>query len=131
MLNIEKYKDEILDNYRHMQFYEAVKTVAENHGVCLICNINIAMSWLCEEYKEPVLTEYEKNWLKVVCEPFHNKVEFVTKEHILSHPGEFISIEICADESIIFPFFEEGSQFKNMKVSKEYTLEELGVFYDK
>lgn len=131
MLNIEKYRDEILNNCkRNMQFQEATAMVARKQGILFDDTIKNAMDWLCEEYVEPLLTEKEKNWLKTVCEPFYDKVKYVVKDQMYVNGSEFIAIEMCDDEGLYFPDFAEGTQFRNLETDKKYSLKELGISYD-
>lgn len=75
------------------------------------------------ERKEEILDETEKRYLRGVIRPFRDKVKFISKES--NYNGtEYIEINL-EDSSGLLPDFEEYTMYKNMKVNKEYTLEEL------
>ena len=85
-----------------------------------------------EEYKEPVLTDKEKEYLSAVIKPFRDRVVYILKVEA----GEcnwLISIKIKrydeedSNEYIDLPYFRENTMYKNMLINREYTLEELGL----
>lgn len=65
MLNIEKYKDEIL-KYAGYQYslmcliYENIMKKNDCTGCCSKCKRE-TIKWLTSEYKEPILTNEESN----------------------------------------------------------------------
>lgn len=66
MLNIEKYKEEIIDEWLYSgedSFLDDIKNVARKHGLNTKYCEDI-MDWLCDEYKEPLLSDEEKNFIK-------------------------------------------------------------------
>ena len=75
--------------------------------------------------KDKILTEKEKNYICNLIKPFSNKVDKIVKEEIGNE--EFIFIIIKEDTNIALPNFEKGKYYKNMKLNKEYTLEELDL----
>ena len=130
MLNIEKYKDEILKQVKSGNtFFCAIGNVSDINTChyCEICDKKCEekmFNWLLEEYKEPILTEEEKAYLSAVIKPFRDKVKCILK---CSNSGEWIAIKIIDDATINFPYFEKGSMYKGMKLDRKYTLEELGL----
>ena len=81
------------------------------------------------KFKE-VLDTKEKEYLSAVIKPFKNRVENIHKVELVDY--EYIRIEILGfcdgvDDSISLPFFKKGTMYKGMKLSKEYTLKELGL----
>ena len=85
-------------------------------------HLSLFLSWLEEEYKEPILDDVEKAYLSAVIKPFREKVGYVKK--IDCGKREFLKIYL-EDDSIPFPFFTKGTMYKGMEADKEYTLEEL------
>ncbi len=114
MLNIEKYKDEILKEYD--------------------CNdvLKCFLEWLCAECKEPPLTAKERDYLELVFKPFWQDIAYVKKDN--DSGGEYLRIKskkgILVDEAVYSPYWRGGTFFQGMEVGKEYTLQELGITYE-
>ncbi len=128
MLNIEKYKDEISKTWKNTSYelHEAIESVMYRQGVDL-GKVSF-FDWLCEEYKEPILTEEEREYLKAVLKPFHEKVVYIFKSE--GKTKECIVYSIYQERKYDLPLFEKGTMYKGMEESKGYTLEELGITYD-
>ena len=82
------------------------------------------------EIKAPsILDEKEKEYLSAVIKPFRNIVKNISKSNVANGLYEYISIEtvhpLAKTEFISFPLFETQTMYKNMKLRKKYTLEEL------
>ena len=137
MLNKEKYKDEL------EKILGKVITVSKNGKICQCRDIGKCSSdciffngndtncvrktivWLNSEYKEPILTEEEREYLSAVIKPFRNEVLNIKKK---SNYLAWISIVMKDREIIKLPFFEKSSEmYKGMELNREYTLEELGL----
>lgn len=81
-----------------------------------------------------ILDEKEKQYLQNVIKPFRNRVEYIAKLNE-TNGYDYISIGVSFrvgisnfnTEHILLPYFERGTMYKNMKVGKKYTLEELGL----
>ena len=127
MLNIEKYKDNIL-NAAQADITCCVIDLFHN-GVCpdncKDCK-KAAMKWLLSEYKESVLNDAEKKYLSAVIKPFRKKVMDVVK---IQYSGErqSIRIRISRGDCAELPFFKNNTMYKGMEVGKYYTPEELGL----
>ncbi len=141
MLNIEKYKDEMADNLDDGFNFEYVAKCAyynastENKSK----EMSTILDWLCEEYKEPVLDDVEREYLKAVCKPFRNRTHLITKREVVPCPismqKERIVIQLGREGYIetfikLPPFDMESGMYKGMELNKRYTLEELGITYD-
>ena len=131
MLNIEKYKDEIL-NAAQADITCCVIDLFHN-GVCpddcKDCK-KAAMEWLLEECKEPILTDSEREYLSAVIKPYKNKVTFIAKSKDAYEAKYFISIVVNGNygrEAIHLPWFKENTMYKGMEIGKHYTLKELGL----
>ena len=83
-----------------------------------------------------ILDRKEKEYLRNVIKPFRNRVKSISKENDING-YEYISIGVsypinksngCSDTDHVFlPLFKRGTMYNNMKVEKQYTLEELGL----
>lgn len=74
--------------------------------------------------EEPILDEKEKEYLCNVIRPFRNRVKYIIKEQ--TWVGEYITIKL-EYENVPLPNFKKNTMYKNMKLDKDYTLEELGL----
>ena len=130
MLNIEKYKDDIL-NAAQADITCCVIDLYHNGKCpdnCKDCK-KAAMEWLLEEYKEPILNDTERKYLSAVIRPFKKDVCTVCKKYVQSCSGlsyEYLVVKLSS-ERWGFPKFVEGTMYKGMELDKEYTLEELGL----
>lgn len=126
MLNIEKYKDNIL-NAAQADITCCVIDLFHN-GVCpdncKDCKRE-AMKWLLAECKEPIITDSEREYLSSVIKPFRENVNFICKNSNILR--EYISIGVNINDSISLPAFKPGKMYKCMEENKLYTLEELGL----
>lgn len=132
MLNIEKYKDDILAK-DESDITCCVRNACLGEESCMDdcseCKKQ-AMQWLLSEYKEPVLDEVEKAYLSAVIKPYKNRVISITKVKDAYETKRFIRIVIKGNygrEEICLPWFKGNTKYKGMKDFKGYTLEELGL----
>lgn len=79
------------------------------------------------EIAKTILDNKEKEYLENVIRPFKDKVVCIRR--INARNKEWIAIYLDYD-SISLPYFEEETMYKGMKVGKDYTLKELGLFED-
>lgn len=84
-----------------------------------------------EEVKE-ILDEKEREYLGAVIRPFKKHLDYIEKIDYESEACIRITItrkkeKYTRTESIILPFFEKKSMYKNMENDRKYTLEELGL----
>lgn len=91
-----------------------------------------------EEYREPILTDKEKEYLQAVIKPFRDRLHCIRKVGV-DDGRQFISIEVEKHnhkddddeyfqyEDIEFPYFDGGTMYANMEADRKYTLEELGL----
>ena len=132
MTNLEKYKDYLL-NYVDTHtgdLQDLITDFMDGQDVdfsnyCGTDNM-IALWWLLEEYKEPILDEKERRYLSAVIKPF--KVSWIIKRTMKNDCGEYIKIALKNDDDcLIFPNFKTGTMYKGMKAEKRYTPKELGL----
>lgn len=139
MLNSEKYKEEINyiidDDDMPKEVLCNISCYAMNRSCgypsCNQCKKEV-IEWLCQEYKEPLLSDKEKTYLKNIIEPYGNNTAYVCRFITETLRKEFLSICINVDENSINSFeipLIHGLKtwYKNMVLDKEYTLEELGL----
>lgn len=127
MLNIEKYKDDILNT--ELTHINCCVNHLNKKGICFKnckeCKKH-AIEWLLEEYKEPVLDDVEKEYLSAVIKPFRKKVMDVVKVQYVEGKQR-IRIRVSYGDCAELPFFKNNTMYKGMKVGKYYTPEELGL----
>lgn len=94
---------------------------------------------LIRDIYDPQILDYaEREYIKSVIKPFHEKIEFVGK-----YGDEFSDDGTCHKEflfitygdgdrdkgDLTFPDFDAGKMYSGMKLGKSYTLDELGITY--
>ena len=139
MINGEKYKKEI----KELDYKFAMKKdilISCDDTACYecefskeVCNVS-RFKWLLKEYKEPILTEKEKAYLKNVIEPRRNDVTIVTKS-LAGKPNEYFTVNVYNKNSynngyegrLLEFIVTEDMPFNGMEQFKHYTLEELGL----
>lgn len=128
MLNIEKYKDNIL-NADQSDITCCVIDLFHN-GVCpdncKDCK-KAAMKWLLSEYKEPILDDAEKEYLSAVINPFRKMIAYIVKAQDFDDGKQCIRIILQNGDGMHFPYLDDDAMYKGMEVNKEYSLEELDL----
>lgn len=128
MLNVEKFRDEILSDEGN-ELNKAFSTCKENIGKSP--SYNGLIKWLLSEYKEPpILDEVEREYLSAVCRPY--KVVSISKKISFDASVEWIAISFESSsnngiESVYLPCFKSETMYEGMKVKKQYTPQELGI----
>lgn len=100
----------------------------------------LAVKWKDDEptlikdiYDPQILDEAEREYLKTVLAPFHEKVDYVVKLWKHFDDGECYSKEYLFiklyDGEFTFPDFDPGKMYAGMEVDKKYKLDELGITY--
>ena len=136
MKNIEKYKDEILNEYQQLtnkdtsssdgtRMNKAIRKIALKHCGKRLLGASIPFKWLCEEYKEPILDDVEKDYLSAVIKPFRKRIKYI----VIWYDGskQFLHIEFYDDEYMNFQNFKANTMYKGMEPKKHYSLDELGL----
>lgn len=128
MLNIEKYKDKIMKYRKDLGLTTscAIHKVIDKRTCTNKCNqcMQESIYWLFKEYKEPILDDVEKLYLKILVNPFRDKVLYIQKASIGT---DNIRIVIKNDNPINLPCFQKDTMYKGMKAWEKYTLEDLGI----
>lgn len=131
MLNIEKYKKEILKyvgNKHSMMclIYGDIMKKNDCTGNCSKCRRE-TIEWLASEYKESILTDEEKACLKKIIKPKRDSVIHIRKIALLKGTeNEFTNI-VIATKGTLEAVATPGMPFEGMKLEREYSLEELGL----
>ena len=128
MLNIEKYKDDILN--AELIHINCCVNQLSNKGICFKnckeCKKN-AMKWLLSEYKEPILDDVEKEYLSAVIKPFRKMIAYIVKAQDFDDGKQCIRIILQNGDGMHFPYLDDDEMYKGMEVNKEYSLEELDL----
>nr|DAT55015.1 MAG TPA: hypothetical protein [Caudoviricetes sp.] len=128
MLNIEKYKEAILNSPQTI-INCCVKDLIKHGERCEDCREckERVMKWLLEECKETILDDVEKKYLSAVIKPFRKNVSYIEKIHSKVDTYDYICVRVNRCEIMFFPKFEENTMYKGMELGRKYTLEELGL----
>lgn len=136
MLNIEKYKDEILNEYKQLtnkdtsssdgtRMNKAIRKIALKHCGKRLIGASNPFKWLCEEYKEPILDDVEKDYLSAVIKPFRKRIKYI--QLLCNDSKQYLYIELFSGDCMDFPFFKANTMYKGMEPKKRYSLDELGL----
>ena len=80
------------------------------------------------ELVQEILTEEEKEYLSNIIKPFRNEISYIKKIfNTITTQQQYIFIRFKNNDLILFPDFKAGQYYKNMKLKRKYTLEELGL----
>lgn len=111
--------------------------IVNKNGGCDFISIADLSEDNWEEYKEDILDEKEKEYLRAVIKPFRDRVAKIIKADIEEDDsGHYYSLCICVYyedckkywDYVYFPNFKrKDTMYKGMEVDKEYTLKELGL----
>lgn len=132
MLNIEKYKDIVLENLNNCHLETSLrglygeKVVYCPHTNCGECKERF-LKWLLSEYKEQILDDVEKKYLSEVIRPFKKEVATISKFHTWDNAQQYICIELKYTRCVSLPTFLKGTMYKGMEDGKHYSLKELGL----
>ena len=86
-----------------------------------------------EKYKEPILTDEEREYLQAFIKTFRDEIKSIGKygnNTGMEYLMVFLKGEEYFPECYKMPYFLENTAFKNMKGGKKYTLEELGLWLE-
>lgn len=129
MLNIEKYKGDIL-NAKQSDITCCVIDLFHNGACpenCKDCKRE-AMEWLLAECKEPILDDVEKEYLQAIIKRFGREIKYIAKfKSACSENRQYIHIGFYEGDGFSFPYFKANSMYKGMELNKAYTLQELGL----
>ena len=141
MKNIEKYKKEISNLVNKGSSLEcSIATVAGireekpcYHQDCEVCHKK-CLEWMYSEYKEPILSDDEKDIVKAMCDAIYRfgcdevisvcKIGFGMRCNFISisYKNEYSGV----NETMASPIFR-NDLFAGMELRKRYSLEELGI----
>lgn len=133
MLNIEKYKDEIKaelnkDKTLGCVVNKLMGNTCDDYPKCNHCYLKV-FDWLLEEYKEPILTDEAKSYLKLILEP--SKCTIIQKLVEGEETPRKYKLLCSTDSGYIAILYKPGTKyyeyFKNMENDKAYTPEGLDL----
>lgn len=140
MLNIEKYKDEIKAEVEKERTLGCVVNklmgnTCDYFPKCNYCYLKV-LDWLLQEYKEPILTDEEKGYLKNVIEPKKDDITWIRKWCFYKGTeSEYTTVTVYAKHPaltspnsfwVLLDFIvTEEMPFKGTELEKAYSLEEL------
>lgn len=137
MLNIEKYENELRKYGTCFALTKEGKPVNCHGFRCIDCAFGKGctikrMNWLSEEYKEPILTDEEKeilNQLVVANSVISNKkLLYVQKVPVSNYSNKSFLLFRFEDSNCVYTArFNTDCIFKRMEERKRYILEELGL----
>ena len=105
---------------------ESFDPVSGSDEFCKKC-LGESLEWLNQEYKESILDDVEKEYLSAVIKPFRKKISCIRKSKDPRKRKNYIKIEFCDGDRMFFPNLANDAMYKEMKLDKNYTLEELGL----
>lgn len=134
MLNVEKYKNKILETHNNSAL-EIACIIAKERGVQLPCSKDCkdcafgSIEWI---FNEVFLKNEERKYLSAVIEPFKERVVSISKNSndkycawlsivVKKHEGPSDS------ETIKIPIFEKEKMYIGLTYGKKYTLRDLGL----
>ena len=128
MLNIEKYKDDILN--AELKHINCCVNLLSNKGICFKnckdCK-KAVMEWLLEEAKDPILDDVEREYLSATIKPFRKMIAYIVKAQDFDDGKQCIRIILQNGDGMHFPYLDDDAMYKGMEVNKEYSLEELDL----
>lgn len=137
MLNIEKYENELRKYGVYFALTKEGSLVDCKDIHCVDCAFNIGctikrMNWLLEEYKEPILTEEEKEFIKTIISSFKERwlisiewFETTITSRICIFAREKEGHDLIVESIEIPMLLLKESMFQGLEKNREYTLEEL------
>lgn len=148
MLNIEKYEEEIKKEIANFGDIPCIVKDLKDGGCgesrnCVTCSTEM-LHWLSQEYKEPILTDKEKAYLKNVIEPKRDEIIYTKKTGVykslkadcccvsvyLKNPfcnKDTIFVSASTPWTLLDFLTTKDMSFEGMVMNKRYTLEELGL----
>lgn len=131
--NLEHYKKELKEiytfNYNNPR--GVIKKIEERFG----CQIKLKngehltdaiLEWMLQPYKEQILGEAEREYLKAVIRPFRKEVATISKFNSFDG-SQYIYIEMKDRRGSNLPTFPKGTMYKGMIEGMHYSLKELGL----
>ena len=133
--NLQHYKEELkaIFNEHYEEPSKIIREIealigVEIKGYGFQSCTDAILIWMAQPYKKSILDDVEKEYLSAVIKPFRSRVKYIVKTYGVSEARQFIRIIMCDGEYSNLPFFKGGTMYKDMKVDKQYTLQELGLW---
>lgn len=133
MLNIQKYKDKILNNIQDAQpifcFIHTKLMKKTDCNNCITCKKK-SIEWLCEKYEEPILNDEGIEFLKEHIKQSGATAVYIKITKKVANYYDY-RLEIHLETGLItIPFVEKSNlyeMFKNLEIGQDYIPEELGL----
>lgn len=130
--NLDKYID-VLEGrsehfycYLHQERTREVECVEHYHGECKDC-IKDTIKWLLEEYKGDILSDKEREYLKMVIAPYRNSITSVCKNNSTvtiyryymadGETKKVVFMNIPVSEEMPFKMLEDGKKYDKRVLS--------------
>lgn len=129
MMNIEKFRDKLLDRVNVCSWYDHFNpNGADCVQDCKSCEERF-VQWLFEDCEKQVLDEKEREYLSSVIKPFRKQVLYISKiETRYKDDVCFIAIWLKGNDRFNLPDFNTNSgMYAGMQPFVKYSLEELGL----
>lgn len=136
MLNIEKYEEEIKKEIANFRDIPCIVKDLKDGGCgenrnCVTCSMEM-LHWLSQEYKEPILTDEEKEFIKTIISSFKERwlisiewFETTITSRICIFAREKEGHDLIVESIEIPMLLLKESMFQGLEKNREYTLEEL------
>lgn len=119
-------------NVKYRLTEENLEYLSGDKGFTILSTLNRLLNG---EYKvvkipKPVLDDVEKEYLSNVIKPFRHRIKYFFKFPCANGDYEAIAAVMKGRDyydSLSFPKFKKGSMYKGMELTKEYSVEELGI----
>lgn len=122
-----KYTEDKFINLSAIRSIEWLSNLRDNFGqLGKIIKIEEPTYKIDYEYKEEILDETEKRYLRGVIRPFRDKIKYICKSVSDFGKYEYIKVNL-GNDTLVLPDFKPNTMYKGMKTDKQYTLEELGL----
>lgn len=132
--NLEHYKKELKEIFN--EYYDEPSEIireikalmgVEIKGYGFQSCTGAILDWMAQPYKEPILDDVEREYLKAVIRPFRKMIAYIAKAQDFDDGKQCIRIILQNGDGMHFPYLDDDAMYKGMEVNKEYTLEELGL----
>lgn len=133
--NLEHYKEELKKIFNEDYEYPSVihdkirmkidgSVESDNYTKSLTDDI---LDWMAKPFKEPILTDTEREYLAAVIRPFRKEIVSISKFKTWDDSSQYIYIEMTNRHIATLPVFPKDNMYKGMKDARHYSLKELDL----
>lgn len=134
LLGIEMDKPFNIKGYAHNPCKLTNDKIINNHGHMISIRLFQLLTGELEIEKQ-ILDDVERRYLENVLKPFKDRILFAKKTTIYDTDSgyEYVCFKVVTPDNedynyLVLPYFIKGTMYKEMKIDKGYSLEELGLF---